>query len=115
LEQLLETLRVKVLGRVVQRRQKLNPKCLLGEGKVEEIKVMAQELGAALVVFDRPVSAPQVRNLEKMTNCEVLDRTGVILEIFARHARTTQAKTQVEIARLEYMLPRLAGAWTHLE
>ncbi len=115
LEQLLLTLKVKVLGRVVQRRQKLNPKCLLGEGKVAEIRQMALDLGAGLVVFDRMVSAPQVRNLETMTGCEILDRTGVILEIFARHARTTQAKTQVEIAKLEYMLPRLAGAWTHLE
>lgn len=115
LEQLLATLKIKVSGRVIQKRQRLTPKCLLGEGKVEEIKVLAQSVGARLVAFDRPLSAPQVRNLEEMTGCEVLDRTGIILEIFARHARTTQAKTQVEIARLEYMLPRLAGAWTHLE
>lgn len=115
LEQLLATLKIKVGGRVIQKRQRLTPKCLLGEGKVEEIKLLAQSVGAGLVAFDRPLSAPQVRNLEEMTGCEVLDRTGVILEIFARHARTTQAKTQVEIARLEYMLPRLAGAWTHLE
>ncbi len=115
LEQLLATLKIKVLSRVVQRRQKLNPKCLLGEGKVDEIRQQADDLGAGLVVFDRTVSPPQMRNLEKMTGCEILDRTGVILEIFARHARTNQAKTQVEIAQLEYMLPRLAGAWTHLE
>lgn len=115
LEQLLATLKIKVAGRAIQRRQKLTPKCLLGEGKVEEIKQLAVEVGATLIVFDRPLSAPQVRNLEQMTGCEILDRTGIILEIFARHARTTQAKTQVEIARLEYMLPRLAGAWTHLE
>lgn len=115
LEQLLQTLKVKTLSRVVQRRQKLNPKCLLGEGKVEEIRQQAIDLGAGLVVFDRTVSAPQMRNLEKMTGCEILDRTGVILEIFARHARTNQAKTQVEIAQLEYQLPRMTGAWTHLE
>lgn len=115
LEQLLATLKIKVLSRVVQRRQKLNPKCLLGEGKVEEIRQQADDLGAGLVIFDRAVSPPQMRNLEKMTGCEILDRTGVILEIFARHACTNQAKTQVEIAQLEYMLPRLAGAWTHLE
>lgn len=115
LTRLLETLHVAVKGRVVQRRQKLTPKCLLGEGKVEEIKQLAEGTGAGLVVFDHPLSGPQVRNLEQMTGCEVLDRTGVILEIFARHARTTQAKTQVEIARLEYLLPRMTGAWTHLE
>jgi GTP-binding protein HflX len=115
LAKLLETLQVAVKGRVVQRRQKLTPKCLLGEGKVEEIRLLAEQEGAGLVVFDHPLSGPQVRNLEQMTGCEVLDRTGVILEIFARHARTTQAKTQVEIARMEYLLPRMTGAWTHLE
>jgi GTP-binding protein HflX len=115
LSQLLGTLKVQVGGRVIQRRQKLTPKCLLGEGKVLELKELAESVGAKLIVFDRPLSAPQVRNLEQMTGCEILDRTGVILEIFARHARTTQAKTQVDIARLEYMLPRMVGAWTHLE
>lgn len=115
LGQLLATLKIQVGGRIIQRRQKLTPKCLLGEGKVAELKELAESVGARLIVFDRPLSAPQVRNLEQMTGCEVLDRTGVILEIFARHARTTQAKTQVEIARLEYMLPRMVGAWTHLE
>ena len=115
LTQLLATLRIKVVGRIVQRRQKLTPKCLLGEGKVEELKQLAENTGAALIVFDHPLSGPQVKNLEQMTGREVLDRTGIILEIFARHARTTQAKTQVEIARLEYLLPRMVGAWTHLE
>lgn len=115
LEQLLATLKVKVVGKVLQKRQKLTPKCCIGEGKVEDIRQLAAELGAKQVIFDRSLSGPQVRNLEEMTGCEVLDRTGVILEIFARHARTTQAKTQVEIARLEYMLPRMTGAWTHLE
>ncbi len=115
LSRLLETLQIVVKGRVIQRRQKLTPKCLLGEGKVEEIRVLSEQVGAGLVVFDHPLSGPQMRNLEQMTGCEVLDRTGVILEIFARHARTTQSKTQVEIARLEYLLPRMSGAWTHLE
>ncbi len=115
LTQLLATLKIKVGGRVVQKRQKLSPRSFVGEGKVDEIRDLAQTVGAKLVVFDRPLSGPQVRNLEEMTGCEVLDRTAVILDIFARHARTAQAKTQVEIARLEYLLPRLAGAWTHLE
>lgn len=115
LQSLLSTLRVPVRGKIIQRRQKLTPSCLLGTGKVMEIKEMAERAGAPLIVVDRSLSPPQVRNLEQMTGKEVLDRTGVILEIFSRHARTTQAKTQVEIARLEYLLPRLAGAWTHFQ
>jgi GTP-binding protein HflX len=115
LERLLATLGIKVCGRVIQKRQKLTPKCLLGEGKVEEIKILADARGAAMVVFDHSLSAPQVRNLEKMTAKEIFDRTGIILEIFARHARTAMAKTQVEIARLEYNLPRLTRAWTHFQ
>lgn len=115
LEQLLATLKIPVVSRVLQKRQKLTPNCLIGEGKVEEIAALAKRDGVKLVVFDRPLSGPQVRNLEQMTGCEVLDRTGVILEIFARHARSAAAKTQVEIARLEYQLPRLVGAWTHFQ
>ena len=115
LTQLLATLRIQVGGRVVQKRQKITPKCFVGEGKVEEIKQLAAATAAGMIIFDRQLSGPQVRNLEEMTNCAVSDRTGIILEIFARHARTTQAKTQVEIARIEYMMPRLAGAWSHLE
>ncbi len=115
LTSLLDTLGVKVLSRVVQRRQKFTPNCLIGEGKAEEIRDLALAANAKTVVFDRQLSPPQVRNLERIMGCEVLDRTGVILEIFARHARSAQAKTQVEIAQLEYMLPRLGGQWTHLD
>ena len=113
LEALLSTLGFSTVARVIQKRHKLIAKSLLGEGKVEEIASMVQDQGAKAVVFDRHLSPPQVRNLEKALCCEVLDRTGVILEIFARHARTNQAKTQVEIAQLEYLLPRMTGAWTH--
>ena len=115
LTQLLGTLKIQVGGRVVQKRQKVTPRFFVVEGKVDEIKLLAEQLGSNLVIFDRTLSGPQVRNLEESTGCEVQDRTGVILEIFARHARTTQAKTQVEIARLEYMMPRMTGAWSHLE
>lgn len=115
LTQLLATLKIQVGGRVVQKRQKVTPRFFVGEGKVDDIKLLAEQLGSKLVIFDRTLSGPQVRNLEEATGCEVQDRTGVILEIFARHARTTQAKTQVEIARLEYMMPRMTGAWSHLE
>ena len=115
LESLLSTLGVDVAHRVVQKRSKFAARALIGEGKVEEVRDLAEAAAAGLVVFDHSLSAPQVRNLEKMTGKAVLDRTGVILEIFARHARTNQAKTQVEIAQLEYMLPRMAGAWTHFQ
>jgi GTP-binding protein HflX len=111
---LLSTLGIPVTGRIVQRRAKLSPSCMLGTGKVEELRDLAKSCGARLVVVDRPLSPPQIRNLEEITGCQVTDRSGVILEIFARHARTSEAKTQVEIARLEYLLPRLSGAWTHL-
>jgi GTP-binding protein HflX len=115
LESLLATLGVEVERRIIQKRHKLTAATLLGTGKVEEIKDFAEAYHADLVVFDRALTPPQVRNLEKMTNRRVMDRTGVILEIFSRHARTNQAKTQVEIARLEYILPRLSGAWTHFQ
>lgn len=115
LESLLRTLNIPVKGRIIQRRQKLTASCLIGSGKVDEIKDFADRSGASMVVFDRPLSAPQVRNLEQMTKRQIFDRTGIILEIFSRHARTPQAKTQVELARLEYLLPRLTGQWTHLD
>lgn len=115
LESLLLTLGVETVGRTIQKRQKLTPSCFIGTGKVLEIKELAAAHQAKLVVFDRLLSPPQVRNLEQITGLRVLDRHGVILEIFSRHARSTQAKTQVEIARLEYLLPRLTGAWTHFQ
>lgn len=88
---------------------------LLGTGKILELKQIAEDLGVTTLVFDRMLSAPQVRNISKLTGLEVLDRPGVILEIFRDHANTNEAKTQVEIARLEYLLPRLQGAWTHFQ
>ncbi len=115
LESLLRTLGVTVCGRVQQKRQKLSPGTLLGSGKVEEVKNVADMQEADFVVFDRTLSGPQMRNLETLLCKPVMDRTGVILEIFSRHARSNQAKTQVEIARLEYLLPRLTGAWTHFQ
>ena len=111
---LLRTLGIEVKGRVVQKRVKLSPSCMLGTGKVEELRDLARSSGATLIVVDRPLAPPQIRNLEEITCCQVTDRSGIILDIFARHARTNEAKTQVEIARLEYLLPRLSGAWTHL-
>ncbi len=114
LELLLKTLGITVAGRVIQRRQKMVSGSLIGTGKVEEIKNLADQSGAQLVVFDQKLAPPQVRNLSEILKCEVLDRAGVILDIFGKHAQSKAAKIQVEIARLEYLMPRLAGAWSHL-
>lgn len=114
LEALLTTLGVATVGQIIQKRPKLTPSCLIGTGKVQEIRDLAKEKRATMVVVDRQLSPAQVRNVEEMTGCQVLDRAAVILDIFAKHARTNAAKAQVEIARLEHMLPRMVGQWTHL-
>lgn len=111
---LLAALDVAVVGKIVQRRAKPTAQCLIGTGKVDEIRDQAVALGATLIVFDQELSPPQVRNIEQMTGLRVMDRAGIILEIFAKQARTAQAKMQIEMARLTYLLPRLTGAWTHL-
>lgn len=110
---LLDTLGVDVCERLLQRRTHLSASHLLGKGKVAELRAIASKHQAKLVVIDHPLSGVQIKNLETDTECEVIDRTAVILEIFAKHAKTKEAKTQVEIARLEYMLPRMVGQWTH--
>jgi GTP-binding protein HflX len=114
LEALLTTLGIVTVGQIVQKRTKLTPSCLIGTGKVEDIRNLARERGAGYLVVDRSLSPPQVRNLEEMTKCKIMDRSAVILEIFSQNAKTNAAKTQVEIARLEMMLPRMVGQWTHL-
>ncbi|MBP9708456.1 MAG: GTPase HflX [Oligoflexales bacterium] len=113
LEELLMTLGVKTVARIVQKRQHLEASTLLGSGKVEEIKKMAQELCVDYVVFDFKISGPQARNLQEIIGLQILDRAGVIIDIFAKHAKTKVAKIQVEIAQLEYQMPRLAHAWSH--
>ena len=94
---------------------KARPATLIGEGKVEELKgvVAAEEIG--LVVFDHPLTPVQQRNLEKEMNAKVLDRTGLILEIFGRRARTKEGRLQVDLAHLNYQRGRLVRSWTHLE
>ncbi len=98
-----------VVAEVVQRRGRLDPATLIGSGKVEEIKGIAASTEADLVLFDHDLSPTQLRNLEAALPCRVLDRTQLILDIFARHARTAEGKLQVELAQLEYLLPRLGG------
>lgn len=92
-----------------------NPKFFVGTGKVDEIALMVQEYGAELVLFNHALSPAQERNLEREFKCRVLDRTGLILDIFAQRARTHEGKLQVELAQLEHMSTRLVRGWTHLE
>ncbi len=98
-----------VVAEVLQRRPRPDPATLIGSGKVEEIAAAAASTNADLVLFDHDLSATQLRNLEAALPCRVLDRTQLILDIFARHARTREGQLQVELAQLEYMLPRLTG------
>lgn len=99
--------------RFVQKTEKPNPKTFLGSGKLEEVKtfVDANEIGMA--IFDDELSPTQLRNIERTLNCKVLDRTNLILDIFAERAKTSSAKAQVQLAQYQYILPRLTGMWTH--
>lgn len=106
---LVETAGGEVLQVVRQKRSSPHPQTVVGEGKVQEIALAAQTVGANLIVFDRDLSPAQVRNLEEQIGVRVVDRTEVILDIFAQRAQTGAGKLQVELAQLEYMLPRLAG------
>ena len=99
----------RVVAEIVQRRPKPDPATLVGQGKVVEISGVAASTEADLVLFDHDLTPTQLRNLEKELPCRVLDRTQLILDIFARHARTREGQLQVELAQLEYMLPRLTG------
>jgi len=115
LVRLVETAGARVLGRVWQNRRSPDPAFCLGRGKVAELKRLAERQEANLIVFDSDLTAAQVRNLEKAIDRRVVDRSEVILDIFARHAKTSQAKLQVEIAQLEYEMPRLKNLWMHLD
>jgi GTP-binding protein HflX len=101
--------------RFVQAIDTPNPRTFVGTGKLEEIKAYVEAAEIDLVVFDDELSPSQLRNLEKDLECKVLDRTNLILDIFAKRAQTAHAKVQVELAQYQYLLPRLTGMWTHLE
>jgi len=92
-----------------------NPKTFIGEGKINEIRDYIKDHEVKTVIFDDELSATQERNISKIFNCKILDRTNLILDIFAQRAKTSYAKTQVELAQCQYLLPRLKGMWTHLE
>jgi GTPase len=115
LKRLIETLGGKLVQTVIQKRQRPSPSHFIGVGKSREIAVMVKELGATLVAFDQELSGSQQKNLENEMGCRVVDRTGVILDIFSRHARTKESKTQVELATLQYLQTHLTRKWTHLE
>jgi GTP-binding protein HflX len=104
-----------VSRRFVQRMDIPNPKTYIGSGKLDEVEAYIQEHDIGSVIFDDELSPVQQRNIEKQLRCKVIDRTGLILDIFAQRARTSYARTQVELAQYEYLLPRLTGLWTHLE
>jgi len=104
-----------VLKRFDQKMQTPNPKTFIGSGKIAEVENFVTENEVSTVVFDDELTPAQQGNIEKILRCKILDRTGLILDIFAQRAQTSYARTQVELAQYEYLLPRLKGLWTHLE
>jgi GTP-binding protein HflX len=114
LEMLAETAGATAVLKIIQDRNRIDSAYYIGKGKAEEIAELADLNDVNVIIFDDDLNPTQVRNLEKMINRKIVDRSGLILDIFAAHARTTESKTQVELAQLQYMLPRLTRAWTHL-
>lgn len=112
---LCETAGAQPIARFTQKLDQPNSVTFVGKGKLDEIRAYVQENEIGMVVFDDELSPKQLRNIEKELQTKILDRTGLILDIFARRAQTAHAKTQVELAQYQYMLPRLTGLWTHLE
>lgn len=112
---LAQTAELEVVGRIFQRLPEPQPKFFIGPGKVKEVAALREQTQADLIVFDDELSPAQTRNLEEELQTQVIDRTGLILDIFARHARTHEGRLQVELAQYQYLLPRLRRQWTHLE
>ncbi len=115
LEFLAYTAGAETLKRFTQKLSKPDPKTFIGSGKLEEVKSFITENEVDTVIFDDELSPSQLKNIEKTLNCKIIDRTGLILDIFAQRAQTSYARTQVELAQYEYLLPRLTNMWTHLE
>ena len=115
LRSLLETAGGVCLGTVLQRKDNPDPRTFIGEGKTAEVRELIHDLGADLAVFDNPLSPSQQRALSEELGVSVLDRAGLILDIFAQRARTAEGRLQVSLAQYKYLLPRLTGMWTHLE
>ena len=115
LRELLRTLGIKTGYQYVQNRKEIESATILGSGKLKEISEQAKEEGSELLAFDFELTSSQIRNIRNITGLAVVDRIHIILEIFAHHAHTKDAKIQIEIAQLQYILPRLTGFWTHLD
>lgn len=115
LARLADTAGAQVVGTLTQLLDRPHPATYLGSGKVEELKALIQSLNATLVIFDDELTPAQGKNIEQIVNTRVMDRAELILDIFATRARSSEARMQVEVAQLEYMLPRLTRMWTHLE
>ena len=115
LRELLRTAGVAVVGEMVQQQDRPHPNSYLGSGKLEEVKALAQEVDANVIACDDELSPRQERNLEEALGIAVVDRTEIILDIFARHAGSAEGKLQVELAQLEYNMARMRGLWSHLE
>ena len=116
LKQLAETAGATVVGQITQNLRKINPQYFIGKGKALQIIEQAKTLNVELIIFDDELNPGQVKNfLQLAKNIKIIDRNGLILDIFRKHAQTREAKTQVELAQLEYMLPRLTRQWSHLE
>lgn len=112
---LTETAGAKTIARFTQRLEHPDPRTFIGKGKIEEVKIFIENNNIDLVIFDDELTASQLRNIEKYLTCKIIDRSNLILDIFAKRARTSQSKTQVELAQYQYLLPRLTRMWTHLE
>ena len=112
---LVDTAGGRVVGSILQSREKPDPHSFIGEGKVEEVKRMVENSQATMVIFDNDLSPSQIRVLTELCGVQVLDRSGLILDIFAQRARTKEGCLQVELAQYQYLLPRLIGMWSHLE
>ena len=115
LARLTDTAGARVLDTVIQKRGTIHPATFIGKGKLDELKQRAEAGDADMVIFDDDLSPAQMRNLEKALGRKVVDRSELILDIFARRARTRESRLQVELAQLEYTFPRLTGMWKHLE
>ncbi len=113
LRALAETAGATVVGELIQNRRKPNASTYLGKGKIEELNIIKDELNASIIIFDNDLSPSQVRNIEEELGCKIIDRSELILDIFAGRATTAGAKIQVELAQLEYTYPRLRAMWTH--
>jgi GTPase len=111
---LADTAGADVITSIIQEKKQPDPATCIGSGKAEELAGLVEEDKIDIVIFDDDLTPVQARNLERILKCKVIDRTGLILQIFAIRAKSAQAKMQVELAQLEYLLPRLSGAWTHL-